>query len=357
MCGVNRSGLGVSDCALLDRSPARGGTFRNGGTSRRPQGSIPIERSLIASITGRSGPHSSRHHTEVPGRLIYILRYSLPLFNALSMYQKAKWDIETVCELTNPTQGYPTCSAQAVTYRRRCKRQIAHGAISAIRDILEHLTTRSPCATAESPDLYEAAKLSVCWQHRDQIGDVARRWKEALKALARRTGKADGKASYSTHGGIKQEDEGDIPPSARRARGRKVNPESYEMRPEELSRLKEMLADRRAQEKRKEEATVKEEREKAEKERQRRRQEAEERQRRRQEAEERQRRHEREAEEKRKQEEREKREEILRQRARKRQQDREDAARKEWADAWKRYSEGWAEIEDASHHSKVWMPS
>ena len=281
------------------------------------------------------------------------------------MYVKKQWEVDDICEISNPSSGSTTCFAEAVTRRRRCRRVVVSA--RQVSAMLERLTTLSPLEAAKSNKLREAAQMSVCWQHTAQAEDIAQRWKQALVAL-------DNQPAADTHswgrraGTVKVEEEWDNGyfsfKDAKPQQSRVFEPDMRAMM-EEMQRLREAIkqlkkentenesrySQPRAKEQQRQQRDDEEARRRKEEEEEHRRREErkqkEREERERREREERERREREEAERQKRQrdeEERRRREEDLRTRARRRAQEREEAAKQEWVAAWSLYGQRWEAV-------------
>ncbi|GKT43380.1 uncharacterized protein ColSpa_03561 [Colletotrichum spaethianum] len=104
------------------------------------------------------------------------------------------WDPRSVLQFDNPQVGYQTCFGTAITYGRRCRRQVSIGPF-----IPAKLQAQEPLKAAKSSWLNALALDGLCWQHVHQVDDVIARWRHALHKFAE-TQSAGTKSSSKGHG-------------------------------------------------------------------------------------------------------------------------------------------------------------
>lgn len=98
------------------------------------------------------------------------------------------WDPESVLELINPYKGTITCTAQAVTYNRRCRRA-SGGCIYS--GTLDDLASMDPSNAANSNLLYVLACQSICWQHGGQQSSVVAEWQRKIERYLKSSGNSN----------------------------------------------------------------------------------------------------------------------------------------------------------------------
>ncbi|KAK4031292.1 putative reticulocyte-binding protein 2 like protein a protein [Parachaetomium inaequale] len=208
---------------------------------------------------------------------------------------------DVIFNLMNPDRGYDTCTGEACTYGRRCRRRVASARMASARSLLYKLTTEDPTMASKSADLKAAAELTLCYQHTGQILELMREWRARLLLYA-----ASAAGSSTNTGGQ----------SSQKERAEKQRTEEETRRKQDKKRREEKA--------RREEEQARREKEKAEADERKARQKAEERRKKQQRAEESS--------------------GNQQQKSQRRAEERE-AEKQEWADAWRRYCNGWMLLE------------
>lgn len=254
--------------------------------------------------------------------------------------KKEQWNPEEVLGLINPDRGYLTCTAEAKTCGRRCRR--AQNCMRDAARMLQDMAIMDPLSAAKSDNLYMIARLSVCYQHGGQADEICREWRDKLRQLG--SSRKASPRSQSPFVNFKCEPDSEdeffedefLKRNTQRPSQRDYTHADLDSMLEKLRRIQEainnMQSQKQEEEKRKQAAAEQLRREKAE-EAQRQRKEAE--------------------EQKKKEQERQarankQREEFIKERAGKSAAAREQPAKKQWADSWQEYLDGWDHLKGKS---------
>ncbi|KAH6652258.1 hypothetical protein BKA67DRAFT_573422 [Truncatella angustata] len=111
-------------------------------------------------------------------------------------HTKSAWDPDVVLELIHPMRGCYRCTGYAPSKGRRCMNQV--GSFGNGRAMLDRLSRGDINEAIRSPDMEDAACLTLCYLHKDQAGDVSRRWLLLLKKWASQNGRAPSASRYSS---------------------------------------------------------------------------------------------------------------------------------------------------------------
>ncbi|KAK3305103.1 uncharacterized protein B0T15DRAFT_531334 [Chaetomium strumarium] len=222
------------------------------------------------------------------------------------------WNPDVIFNLINPEREYDTCTGHASTYGRRCRRRVAAASMADARSFLRKLATENPITASKSPDFEAAAKLTLCYQHKDQVYALVNEWRACIQLYAASTAGGstnDRGASNQQKKEKKQRTEGGAQweqHKKRRAeqagRGEKAEADG--------SQARRKAEDRREEQQRAKQSAGQKEQEKVKAE-----------------------------------QEHEKKTARQQQNSRQRAEEREAAEKQEWADAWSKYCRGWMSLE------------
>lgn len=257
--------------------------------------------------------------------------------------QEKQWDPEEVLGLINPDRGNITCTAEAMTYGRRCRR--AQNKIYNAARMLNDMATMDPLSVAKSDKLTAIAEDSVCYQHGGQANKVCREWRDKLRALggSRKVAPAPESPRFKTEPDSDSEDE-DVKWFTRRPTQRSYTRADIDSMLEQMRRMQETINNMQSQKQREAEEHK---RKQAEEERLRK-EAAARAQRQRREAEERAKQEREKQEKERKDRENKEREERRKARAKKSTEEAEQSTKQEWADSWQEYLDGWEHLRGMS---------
>ncbi|KAK4233280.1 putative reticulocyte-binding protein 2 like protein a protein [Achaetomium macrosporum] len=204
------------------------------------------------------------------------------------------WNPDVIFNLINPEREYDTCTGHASTYGRRCRRRVAAASMADARSFLRKLATENPITASKSPDFEAAAKLTLCYQHKDQVYALVNEWRACIQLYAAST--AGG--STNDRGASNQQEK----EKKQAGRGEKAEADG--------SQARRKAEDRREEQQRAKQSAEQKEQEKVKAE-----------------------------------QEHEKKTARQQQNSRQRAEEREAAEKQEWADAWSKYCRGWMSLE------------